>query len=103
MWSKIKSWFGWVAGAVIGFLLLLLGMKNRKIKKQKEEIKDLETESVVKDVEIKATKTAQEVERKTTQETVEITQKAQEMVNDAMIGKISYNDVIEDWNNEKDN
>lgn len=101
MWSKIKSWFGWVAGAVIGFLMLLLGMKNRKIKKQKEEIKDLETENTVKDVEIKVTQTAKKEERKQAEESVKIKEEAQQTVENVVKGETSYNDIIKDWNNEE--
>lgn len=101
MWSKIKSWFGWVAGAVIGFLMLLLGMKNRKIKKQKEEIKNLETENTVKDVEIKATQTAKKEETKQAEESVKIKEEAQQTVENVVKGETSYNDIIKDWNNEK--
>lgn len=103
MWSKIKSWFGWVAGAVIGFLLLLLGMKNKKIKKQKEEIKDLETESAVKDVEIKTTQTAQKAENENAQRIVESQVKTEETIEEVKQGNTSYNDLIKGWNDEENN
>ena len=103
MWSKIKSWFGWVAGAVIGFLLLLLGMKNKKIKKQKEEIKDLETESAVKDVEIKTTQTAQKAENENAQRIVESQSKTEETIEEVKQGNTSYNDLIKGWNDEENN
>lgn len=103
MWSKIKSWFGWIAGAVIGFLLLLLGMKNKKIKKQKEEIKDLETESAVKDVEIKTTQTAQKAENENAQRIVESQVKTEETIEEVKQGSTSYNDLIKGWNDEENN
>ena len=103
MWSKIKSWFGWIAGAVIGFLLLLLGMKNKKIKKQKEEIKDLETESAVKDVEIKTTQTAQKAENENAQRIVESQVKTEETIEEVKQGNTSYNDLIKGWNDEENN
>lgn len=101
MWSKIKSWFGWIAGAVVGFLLLLLKLKNNKIEKQEEKIDDLKTENKVASVEIKTTANAQKIERETAQEAVEVKQEAAQQMEDVKQGKTSYNDLIEGWNNEK--
>lgn len=101
IWDKIKGWFGWLAGAVIGFLMLLLKFKNNKIEKQKDEISTLEKENTVKDVEIKSTQTAKKEENKQAQETVEIKKEADKKVEDVKAEKVSYNDLIKEWNNEK--
>lgn len=101
MWSRIKSAFGWLAGAVIAFLMLLLGMKNRKIERQKEDIADLKSDVKVKDVELKTTTTAKTVETEQAEKTVEVKEQAQKTIDDYDAGKVDYNRIIEGWNDEK--
>lgn len=101
MWSKVKSALGWLAGVVIGFLLLILGIKNKQLDKKKEQIEDLEKESKVKDVVIKQTDEAKKAETKQAQEIVEAKEKEAETIENVEEGKTSYNDLIGKWNEKK--
>lgn len=101
MWNKIKSWFGWIAGALISFLMLILKLKNNKIEKQKDEISTLEKESTVKDVEMKVIESAKEEEHKQSEEAIKIKDEATQKVEDVKAEKLFYNDIIKEWNNEK--
>lgn len=101
MWNKIKNWFGWIAGALIGFLMLILKLKNNKIEKQKDEISSLEKENTVKDVEMKVIENAKKEEHKQAEEAIKIKDEATQKVKDVKAEKISYNDIIKEWNNEK--
>ena len=101
MWSRIKSAFGWLAGAVIGILMLLLKLKNRKIERQKEDIADLKSDVKVKDVELRTTVTAKTVEAENAEKQVEIKEQAQSTIDDYNAGNVDYNRIIEGWNDEK--
>lgn len=94
MWERIKTWFGVIAGAVVGFLLLLLGVKNRKIDK-------LETEVKTADVETRAAEVAHEKERETVEAVAKVEEKEEETMQEVSQGKKSYNDLIKEWNDEK--
>lgn len=101
MWNRIKNAFGWLAGAVIAFLMLLLKLKNRKIERQKEDIADLKSDVKVKDVELKTTTVAKTVEAENAEKQVEIKEQAQSTIDDYNAGNVDYNRIIGGWNDEK--
>lgn len=80
-----------VAGAVIGFFMLILGMKNRKIDK-------LESENKVKEVQIKTIETAKGVESEHAQKLSEVKNETAKATENIATGKTSYNDVVKGWN-----
>ncbi len=92
IWNWIKKAAVWIKDhlvlvllGIIGVLFGIHGIKNNKIEKQKAKIKQRE-------VEIKATKTASEIERKTNNNIVT----AKEAEKDKPLG-----DVVDDWNSGK--
>lgn len=91
MFDKIKNWLLAIGGAIIAFLAILLGFKNRKIDK-------LKTEGKVKDVVIKETGIAKDMESEHSEKIAEIKTESSETIEDVKNGKKSYNDVIDDWN-----
>ena len=80
-----------VAGAVIGFLALLLGVKKRKIEK-------LEAENKVQNVTIKAVEKAKDAENTNAVKMAEKATETSESLQDVSEGKKSYNDIVKDWN-----
>lgn len=80
-----------VAGAVIGFLSLLLGARKRKIEK-------LEAENKVQNVTIKVVEKAREAENANALKMAEKATETSESLQDISEGKKSYNDIVKDWN-----
>lgn len=93
MFNKAKNLLLMVAGAVIGFLSLILGIRKRKIDKLKAENK-------VKDVTIKAVEKAKDAENIHAEKMAEKVADASKEVEEVTKGRKSYNDLIKDWNNE---
>lgn len=92
MFDKIKNVLLMIAGVVIGFFALLLGIKNRKIDK-------LKTEGKVKDVIIKEVNISKDAEKEHAQKVTEIQKETVETVEEIKNGEKGYNDIINDWNN----
>lgn len=80
-----------VAGAVIGFLALLLGVRKRKIEK-------LEAENKVQNVTIKAVEKARDAENANAVKMAEKATETSESLQDVSEGRKSYNDIVKDWN-----
>lgn len=101
MWNKIKTWVTVAGGAVVAFLLFLLRVKNRKISKQEEKIEELKT-----DVKASEMQTVAKVEEaKQSAEISEIRQEESERIEQAVKADNPtefYNNLVEEWNNEKD-
>lgn len=92
VWEAIKRVVIWIKDhlvlvllGIIGVLLGLLGIKSNTIKKQKAKIKQRESE-------IKAAKAAAEIERKTNNGIVSVSEREK----DKPLG-----DVIDAWNGDK--
>lgn len=95
MFSKVKDFLLMVAGAAIGFLCLILGIRKRKIE-------TLETENKVKDVTIRTVKTAKDAESVHAVKMSDITKDASKRVESVTKGEESYNDMVKKWNEKSD-
>ena len=91
MFSKIKNWIIGIGSAIIAFLFLLLGIKNRKIDK-------LKTENKVKDVVIKEVNISKDAEKEHFSKLLSKTEELAETIEEVKDGKKDYNDIINDWN-----
>lgn len=91
MFEKVKGFLLMVAGAVIGFLALLLGVRKRKIEK-------LESENKVQSVTIKVVEKARDAENANAVKMTEKATETSESLQDVSEGRKSYNDVVKDWN-----
>lgn len=89
--SRVKEFLLMVAGAVIGFLALLLGVRKRKIEK-------LEAENKVQNVTIKAVEKARDAENANAVKMAEKATETSESLQDVSEGRKSYNDIVKDWN-----
>ncbi len=110
MWDKIKKALAWIAGAVIGLLLAVIGIKNWKIKKTEKKADDLEKEAAaVKEAEIieeSFEKTAESVETAADEKIAAVRKatgkKLAEAAVDTSPSYESYNQLVEEWNNEEE-
>lgn len=91
MFDRIKNWLLAIGGAVIAFLTLLLGFKNRKIDKLRTEVK-------VKNVVIKEAGISKDMESEHSEKIAEIKTESSKTIEDIKNGEKSYNDIIDDWN-----
>lgn len=87
MWDKIKNILILIFGGIVGFLLMILGIKNKKIDR-------LEDENKVKDVIIQRTEVAKEEENNLSKTILDIKNKTSENIEKER----SYNEAVEDWN-----
>lgn len=94
MFDKIKNFLLMVAGVVIGFLCLILGIKKKRIE-------TLETENKVKDVTIKTVETARDAESVHAVEMADKINEASETAKKVTDGEKSYNDIVREWNESK--
>lgn len=105
MWSKIEKTLIWIGGGLITVLFLILGMKNRKIKKTEEELEEAEREIAiaeeVHEEEEAMAEISERVEEKAEVRIAEIKaetiEKLSEDVPEADIAK-RYNDEVRKWN-----
>lgn len=108
MWSKIRNWLIGIGGAVIAGLLAILGLKNRKIKKIEVELdetkEDLEEQKQIRKTEQKLQEVAIEASAETNKEIYDVkeetAQKLSESAEKEPSGK-TYNELIKEWNDEK--
>ena len=87
MWDKIKNILILIFGGIVGFLLMILGIKNKKIDR-------LEDENKVKDVIIQRTEVAKEEENNLSKTILDIKNKTSENIEKER----SYKEAVEDWN-----
>ena len=95
MFDKVKNFLLMVAGAVIGFLCLILGIRKKKIE-------TLETENKVKDVTIKTVDTARDAESTHAVKMAEKIGEASKKTEEVTKGQKSYNDLVKGWNEKSD-
>ncbi len=86
----VKQTLKWIGGGIVAFLFAILGIQERKISKQKEEIKEKETELKtekkkveVKDLEVTTIKEVTENEKKLDEKEATIKEEIQEATNDS--------------------
>lgn len=92
MFERIKSWIIGIGSALIGVLLMVLGIRKRKIDK-------LEAENKVQDVIIRDTQTAKDMESKHAEKISEIRSEEAETIEAVRKNEKGYNDIIDSWNN----
>lgn len=108
MWSKIRNWILGIGGAIIAGLLAILGLKNRKIKKIEVELdeakEEIEEQKEVRKTEQKLQEVATGSSVETSKEIYEVkeetAQKLSETAEKEPSGK-TYNELIKEWNDEK--
>jgi flagellar biosynthesis/type III secretory pathway M-ring protein FliF/YscJ len=109
MWSKIKTWLWGALVAIFTILITILGIKSRQLKKEKQKTDDLEQqirEDEAKDeFEDEAQEIADQEEEQTEQAMSEVKKEEVEQLVEVASGEKppvqSYNDLVENWNNEK--
>ena len=113
MWTKIKDFFSRCAGYIVagltafaGVLLLVIKGKNSKIDKQKEEIKTLDKEVKIAETKAERTKKTDEIKEKVTNVVLESQKDEVRKVQEILItpdteqAKV-YNGIIEGFNHGK--
>lgn len=108
MWNKIKQWVTPVLAGVTAFLLWVISLKNKKIKKTEEKLdtveKNLEVIEEVHKVEEKLQEVSESVQNDTGESIKEvekeIAQKLSEVSGSETVSGSDYNKLIGEWNNE---
>ena len=108
MWNKIKQWFTPVLAGVTAFLLWIISLKNKKIKKTEEKLdtaeKNLEVVEEVHKTEEKLHEVSERVQNDTSESIKEvekeIAEKLSEVSGSETVSGSDYNKLIGEWNNE---
>lgn len=94
VFEKLKSWLGWLAGAVIGLLVLMLGIERHRRKKAVEEVEEVREEKATVEIEKAAVEHSLESVEAVQEEIVEVDQKIEELKDE----KADYNSIVDAWN-----
>lgn len=109
MWNKIKQWITPVLAGVTAFLLWIISLKNKKIKKTEEMLdtaeKNLEVIEEVHKVEEKLQEVSESVQNDTGEKIQEVEKETAEKISEVSgsetVSGSDYNKLIGEWNHEK--
>lgn len=109
MWNKIKQWITPVLAGVTAFLLWIISLKNKKIKKTEGKLEtaeqNLEVIEEVHKVEEKLQEVSESVQNDTGEKIQEvekeIAEKISEVSGSETVSGAEYNKLIGEWNHEK--
>ena len=108
MWNRIKQWITPVLAGVTAFLLWIISLKNKKIKKTEEKLdtaeKNLEVVEEVHRTEEKLQEVSESVQNDTGEKIQEVeketAQKLSEVSGSETVSGSDYNKLIGEWNSE---
>lgn len=108
MWNKIKQWVTPVLAGVTAFLLWIISLKNKKIKRTEEKLdtaeKNLEVVEEVHKTEEKLQEVSETVKKDTGESIKEVKQETAEKLSEVSgsetVSGSDYNKLIGEWNNE---
>ena len=107
MWGKIKQWITPVLAGVTAFLLWIIRLKNKKIKRTEEKLdsaeKNLEVVEEVYKTEEKLNEVSESVQKDTSEKIQEVKKETAEKLSEVSesVSSADYNNLIRKWNNEK--
>lgn len=107
MWNKIKQWITPVLAGVTAFLLWIINLKNKKIKRTEEKLdtaeKNLEVVEEVYKTEEKLHEVSESVQKDTSEKIQEVKKETTEKLSEVSesVSSADYNNLIRKWNNEK--
>lgn len=96
--QKIKDYLWALLTALFGVLCMVIGLQNSKIRKQKEERKDLEKKLQETKKESTSCALAKDSLNESAKETLDIMERTNDMKGKADKGEMSYNDIVNGWN-----
>lgn len=108
MWNRIKQWVTPVLAGVTAFLLWIISLKNKKIKKTEEKLdtaeKNLEVVEEVHRTEEKLQEVSESVQNDTGEKIQEVEKETAEKISEVSgsetVSGAEYNKLIGEWNNE---
>ena len=108
MWNRIKQWVTPVLAGVTTFLLWIISLKNKKIKKTEEKLdtaeKNLEVIEEVHKTEEKLQEVSESVKKDTSENIKEVeketAEKLSEVSGSETVSGSDYNKLIGEWNDE---
>lgn len=98
--QKIKDYLWAVLTALFGVLCMIIGLQNSRIRKQKEERKDLEKQVEEAKRESISSDLTKDNLNDSMKKTLDVMGRMQDMKDKADNGELSYNDMVNDWNKE---
>ena len=100
-WKKVKLYAGIAVGAVIAFLITVLGLKNRRLEKAEKKIDELEAEKLTIKAEQKAEEIKTEAKTDAVERIAEVKRTEGERIAEAERAENPtefYNDMVEGFN-----
>lgn len=107
MWNKIKQWITPVLAGVTAFLLWIISLKNKKIKRTEDKLdtaeKNLEVVEDIHRTEEKLQEVSKSVQKETAEKIQEVKKETTEKLSEVSesVSSADYNNLIRKWNNEK--
>ena len=109
MWNKIKQWVTPVLAGVTAFLLWVISLKNKKIKKTEGKLEtaehNLEVIEEVHKVEEELQEVSESVQNDTGEKIQEVEKETAEKISEVSgsetVSGAEYNKLIGEWNHEK--
>ena len=96
--QKIKDYLWAVLTALFGVLCMIIGLQNSRIRKQKEERKDLEKQVEEAKRESISSDLTKDNLNDSMKKTLDIMEKTSDLKDKADKGETSYNDIVDAWN-----
>ena len=108
MWNKIKQWITPVLAGVTAFLLWIISLKNKKIKKTEGKLEtaeqNLEVIEEIHRTEEKLQEVSESVQNDTGEKIQEVEKETAEKISEVSgsetVSGSDYNKLIGEWNNE---